>query len=121
MVDNYDITKRRESTTILTPLWKFFKSDFFQAVLAVIVVLAVIFALLWLVKTLDEKANPKGKYEMTYRVYYTKDNIKTYTIKHDYPIECGSSKGTNYINKIHDGKVIETNAPIEVIKYVRYK
>ena len=69
----------------------------------------------------DNKANPKGDYVLVYKVYYTPTNIKEYTIRHDRPIEVGSSKGSNYIHKHGEGKVIETSAPIEVVKYVNYQ
>ena len=67
------------------------------------------------------KDYPYGDYEMVYKVYYTPTNAKTYTIKHNRPIEMGSSKGTNYIRKYNEGMVIQTNAPIEIIKYVNYE
>lgn len=62
----------------------------------------------------------KGDYVLVYKVYYTSNNIKEYTIRHNKPIEVGSDRGTNYIKKVGEGTVIQTSAPIEVVKYINY-
>ena len=69
----------------------------------------------------DEKNYPYGNYELTYRVYYTPSTFVDYTVTHDRPIVIGSHKGTNYVKKHFGEYVIQTNAPIQKIKYVNYQ
>ena len=69
----------------------------------------------------DEKNYPYGNYELTYRVYYTPSTFTDYTITHNRPIYMGSNKGTNYIKKHRGEYAIQTNAPIQIIKYVNHK
>jgi hypothetical protein len=69
----------------------------------------------------DEKNYPYGNYELTYRVYYTPSTFVDYTVTHDRPIVIGSHKGTNYVKKRFGEYVIQTNAPIQKIKYVNHK
>jgi hypothetical protein len=69
----------------------------------------------------DEKNYPYGDYELTYRVYYTPSTFVDYTVTHDRPIVIGSHKGTNYVKKCFGEYVIQTNAPIQKIKYVNHQ
>lgn len=90
-------------------------------VCAVTVGASIVVGLFFILKHLDEKDYPYGNYEMTYRVYYTPNNIKEYTIKHNRPIEVYSNRGSNVVRKHNECTVIETSAPIEVVRYVKYK
>lgn len=90
-------------------------------VCALTVAASIIVGLFFIVKHLEEKNYPYGNYEMTYRVYYTTSHVKEYTIKHNRPIEVYSSKGSNVVKKYNGERVIETSAPIEVVRYVKYK
>ena len=95
---------------------------FFNSPISVIVLLLLLgFGFFAFVKHLADVRYPEGDYELVYKVYYTPNNIKQYTIRHNRPIEVGSSKGTNYIHKYNEGNVIQTSAPIEVVRYVNYK
>lgn len=90
-------------------------------VCAFTVAASIVVGLFFIVKHLEEKSYPYGNYEMIYRVYYTPSHVKEYTIKHNRPIEVYSSKGSNVVKKFNGEKVIETSAPIEVVRYVKYK
>ena len=74
----------------------------------------------WMIQS-DLKNYPYGNYEMTYRVYYTPSTFTDYTVTHNRPIYMGSHKGTNYIKKHRGEYAIQTNAPIQIIKYVNHK
>ena len=89
-------------------------------VCAFTILIGAVFGFFTFTKHLEEKNYPYGNYEMTYRVYYTTSHVKEYTIKHNRPIEVYSSKGSNVVKKFNGEKVIETSAPIEVVKYVKY-
>ena len=81
----------------------------------------VIFGIIKFLTYQDEKNYPYGNYELTYRVYYTPSTFVDYTVTHDRPIEIGSHKGTNYVKKHFGEYVIQTNAPIQKIKYVNHQ
>ena len=70
---------------------------------------------------LDRRDYPEGDYELVYKVYYTPNNVKQYTIRHNRPIQVGSQDGTNYVRKYNGGIVIQTSATIETVRYVNYK
>ena len=92
------------------------------AIITVILVSALIaVGFVKLAQYQDEKHYPYGEYEMTYRVYYSENNVKEYTITHNRPIYMRSSKGSNEIHKHGWGDVIETSAPIEIVRYVNHK
>lgn len=92
------------------------------AIITVILVSALIaVGFVKLAQYIDEKDYPYGEYEMTYRVYYSENNVKEYTITHNRPIYMRSSKGSNEIHKHGWGDVIETSAPIEIVRYVNHK
>ena len=98
----------------------------FNSYLGPITIALLVFALVLVVTVKleqyeDEKNYPYGEYEMTYRVYYSENNVKEYTITHNRPIYMRSSKGTNEIHKHDWGDVIETSAPIEIVRYVNHK
>ena len=88
---------------------------------AITIAASVVIGFFFIVKYLEEKNYPYGNYEMTYRVYYTTSHVKEYTIKHNRPIEVYSSRGSNVVKKYNGERVIETSAPIEVVRYVKYK
>jgi hypothetical protein len=90
-------------------------------VCAFTILIGAVFGFFTLIKHLEEKNYPYGNYEMTYRVYYTTSHVKEYTINHNRPIEVYSSKGSNVVKKYNGERVIETSAPIEVVRYVKYK
>lgn len=90
-------------------------------VCAFTVAVSILVGIFFIIARLEEKNYPYGNYEMTYRVYYTTSHVKEYTIKHNRPIEVYSTKGTNKVRKYNEGTVIETSAPIEVVRYVKYK
>jgi len=92
-------------------IWEFVKEDILPPVLGVFV-LGIIVCIGILATTSD-----KGDYEMTYKVYYSDNNVKEYTIKHYYPIISTSENGANIIRKKHGETVISTTATIEVVKY----
>ena len=110
---------------ILSELWamtkSFLTSGFMECIYTLLIGGGIIGGLIYFLNEKDKKDYPYGNYEMVYKVYYTPTNTKTYTIKHNRPIECSSNKGTNYVKKYHGDIVIETNAPIEVVRYVKYK
>lgn len=81
----------------------------------------VIFGTFKILEYQDEKKYPYGEYELTYRVYYTPSSFTDYTVTHNRPIEIGSHKGTNYVKKHFGEYVIQTNAPIQKIKYVNHQ
>ena len=69
----------------------------------------------------------EGEYTMVYKVYYSPNDARTYTIKNNWPISTYSSRGTNYIYKtkktplfkkmFKSENVFESSAPIEVVSY----
>lgn len=63
----------------------------------------------------------KGKYQMVYKVYWNSTNVKEYTINDTYPIHYYSRDGYNRIVDGDGATVIETTAPIEIVKYVKFK
>ena len=74
-------------------------------VCALTIAASIIVGLFFIIKHLEEKNYPYGNYEMTYRVYYTTSHVKEY----------------NVVKKFNGERVIETSAPIEVVRYVKYK
>lgn len=95
-----------------------FTTDGGQTILGFLVVASVIVGMVKFVQYQDEKNYPYGEYEMTYRVYYSENNVKEYTITHNRPIYVTSHRGSNEVHKHDLGNVIETSAPIEVVRYV---
>jgi len=121
---NNDIMKA-SSTNVFNKIGKMIWKGicaFFDSPISMVV---VIFLFGWGVYSFmtwfENYKSPKGDYVLVYKVYYTPTNIKEYTIRHDRPIEVGCSNGSNYVRKHGDGRVIETSAPIEVVKYVNYQ
>lgn len=102
----------------IRPFKWLFTTDGGQIILGFLVVASVIVGFVKFVQYEDEKNYPYGEYEMTYRVYYSENNVKEYTITHNRPIYMRSSKGSNEIHKHDWGDVIETSAPIEIVRYV---
>ena len=93
---------------------KFFDWDWSPLVFVILICVGLIGGISW---ATNEK---KGDYVLVYKVYYTPNNIKEYTIRHNKRIEVGSDRGTNYVRKVGEGIVIQTSAPIEVVKYINY-
>lgn len=93
----------------------------------VIGVLVIAFGLICGISRLVSPDYKKGKYTMVYKVYYSNNTARTYTITNDYPIGVESSRGTNWVATIKESAfppgtfrtstVFETNAPIEVVSY----
>jgi hypothetical protein len=119
------ILKREKETNVLVKMLKNIINGIVWFVKSPFIILPIFCFIMYAIYLLIEfkclKDYPYGDYEMVYKVYYTPTNAKTYIIKHNRPIKIGSSKGTNYIYKYNEGMVIQTNAPIEIIKYVNYK
>lgn len=112
------------STNIFVKMGKGIKKGiyaFFGSAWSVVfLVILILFMILKIIDYLDNKAYPEGNYEMVYRVYYTPTTVKEYKIRHNRPIVVGSDRGTNYIRKYNEGTIINTSAPIEIVKYVKY-
>jgi hypothetical protein len=100
------------------PIKWWFNSDLGAIITGILVIVLVIGGFIKFVQYEDEKNYPYGEYEMTYRVYYSENNVKEYTITHNRPIYVTSHKGSNEVHKHDFGNVIETSAPIEVVRYV---
>lgn len=113
---NSKIMTREKSTNIFKKIWDW---EGTSIIIPLIIVVAITFSIIKGLSYLNEKEHPYGNYEMTYRVYYTPTTYKDYTITHNRPIYVRSSKGTNYVRKYDEGTVIETSAPIEIVKYVK--
>ena len=105
----------------IRPFKWLFTTDGGQIILGFLVVASVIVGFVKFFQYEDEKDYPYGEYEMTYRVYYSENNVKEYTITHNRPIYMRSSKGSNEIHKHDWGDVIETSAPIEIVRYIKKK
>ena len=103
---------------IIRPFKWLFTTDGGQIILGFLVVVFILVGFVKFLQYEDEKNYPYGEYEMTYRVYYSENNVKEYTITHNRPIYMRSSKGSNEIHKHDWGDVIETSAPIEIVRYV---
>lgn len=119
------ITEKKAKTSIWKRLSKTADKVLHSFLFSTLILIIICFLFFWgvcsVLEWINEKDYPYGNYEMVYKVYYTQTNVKTYTIKHNRPITSGSDRGTNYIKKYNDGYVIKTNAPIEIVKYVKYK
>ena len=119
---NEDILKsNRESVS--KKIWKVWHAiwdwDGTGPIVFLLVACALFYGLVSFLMYKDEKNYPYGEYELTYRVYYTPSVYKDYTITHNRPIFIESQDGTNRVKKYNDGTVIETNAPIEKLRYVK--
>ena len=107
-----------------------FISNVLQAIGIIVIPVVLFLMILWGLSMALGTDYEKGKYTMTYKVYYP-DNVKEYTVTNDYPIGMSSYKGTNCIYKImenktikktfYEHKVISTTAPIEIINYTLIK
>lgn len=124
-IDNTLNTRGGEKVSMRKKIGKKIKtalSDFFNSIWSVLVVLSVVVGgLLSFTIYAYEQDNKEGRYEMVYKVYWTPNNVKEYTITNNRPIIMSSSNGSNKIYKKGEGTVVETNAPIEIIKYVKYE
>jgi hypothetical protein len=97
-------------------------SAFLDSAWSVVVFAAIVtYGIVTGIGYLDEKSYPEGDYELVYKVYYTPNNVKQYTIRHNRPITVGSEDGTNYVRKYDGGIVIQTSATIETVRYVNHK
>ena len=119
-----DVTKGR-NTNVFRKLGKSISHFFGETVAGFVLSLllmcgGVVFAICAFLVHMDNVQYPEGDYEMTYRVYYTPSNVKEYTVKHNRPILVSSHRGTNEVYLFDKGTIIETSAPIEVIKYVNH-
>ena len=57
-------------------------------------------------------------YTLKYKVYYSDNNVKEYTVSNSEGYRIGSNRGSNYIMDREKVSYIEdTSAPIEVISY----
>ena len=112
------------STNIFTKIgkgiWKGICAFFNSPWLFVVIPILFIGGMFALVQHNDYVQYPEGNYELVYKVYYTPNNSKQYIIRHNRPIIVSSSEGTNIVKKYNEGTVIETSAPIEVVRYVNY-
>ena len=127
MRTNDKILKEGPTTNIFKKAWEniihynIWEKEWFKGVLAFLVIVLFFSGIVGAFIYKDNKLYPHGDYELVYKVYYTPNHVKEYTMKHNRPIEVKSSDGTNYIYKKGEGRVLETNAPIEIISYKRYK
>lgn len=113
-----DITKG-ETTNRLKKRWEKIKEwEGWFLVVPSIIAIVILGAIGWLITYSENKNYPYGDYELTYRVYYDANNIKEYTVTHDRPIIIHSYEGTNEVYLYDKGTVIETNAPIEKVRYI---
>lgn len=113
-----DITKG-ETTNRLKKRWKKIKEwEGWLLIYLAIGTVVIVGAIVWIIDFDDKKNHPYGDYELTYRVYYDANNIKEYTVTHDRPIIIRSHEGTNEVYLYKKGTVIETNAPIEKVRYI---
>ena len=103
---------------MIRPFKWLFTTDGGHIILVLLVVISIFVGCVKFIQHIEEKDYPYGEYEMTFRVYYTEHNIKEYTVTHNRPIYMRSNKGTNEIHKYDGGNVIETSAPIEIVRYV---
>ena len=99
----------------------FFKSELFKFIVFIFILCGIVALALSYLVWQDRKDYPYGKYEMTYRVYYNENNVKEYTITHNRPIIVRSNRGSNEVYKYNSGIIVQTSAPIEVVKYVNHK
>lgn len=106
---------------IIERIMGFFRSESFKFILFLLVIGALCLSIGFFVEWIDEKSHPHGEYEMTYRVYYNENNVKEYTITHNRPIIVRSNRGSNEVYKYNSGIIVQTSAPIEVVKYVNHK
>ena len=113
-----DLTKRKKKSVIakmLRPLILFI----INPITVTIVICGLITCGIWkFLDYQDKKDYPYGEYELTYRVYYSPNNTKDYTVTHTRPIIVNSHRGTNEVYLYDKGTVISTSAPIEVVRYV---
>ena len=119
-----DITKG-DTTNVFRKLGKSISHFFGETVAGFVLSLllmcgGVVFAVCAFLIHMDNVNYPEGDYEMTYRVYYTPSNVKEYTVKHNRPIWVSSHRGSNEVYLYDKGTIIETSAPIEVVKYVNH-
>ena len=119
-----DVTKGR-NTNVFRKLGEnisyFFRETATGFVLSLLLMCGgVVFAVCAFIIHMDNVHYPEGDYEMTYRVYYTPSNVKEYTVKHNRPIWVSSHRGSNEVYLYDKGTIIETSAPIEVVKYVNH-
>lgn len=100
------------------PIKWWFNSVLGTIITVILVITLLIVGCIKFIQYEGEKEYPYGEYEMTFRVYYTEHNIKEYTVTHNRPIYMRSNRGSNDIHKYDGGNVIETSAPIEIVRYV---
>jgi hypothetical protein len=115
-----DITKGKNTnifTKMFRPLILFIINP---VIVSLIISILIVIGVFKFLNHLDEKNYPYGDYELTYRVYYSPSNIKDYTVTHNRPIWVSSHRGSNEVYLYDKGTVIETSAPIEVVKYVNH-
>ena len=115
-----DLTKRKKKSVIGKMLRPIILVVINPVTIAFILASLIIFGVCKFMYYMDEKAYPYGEYELTYRVYYTPSNVREYTVTHNRPIWFSSNKGSNEVYLYDKGTVIETSAPIEVVKYVNH-
>lgn len=99
-------------------------------IILIVIPTAIVFFILCGLSVVFGPDYEKGKYTMTYKVYYP-NNAREYTVTNDYPIGMDSYKGTNSIYKVtedrifvktfYEDKVISTTAPIEIVNYTFIK
>lgn len=99
----------------------FLKSELFKFIVFIFILCGIVALALSYLVWQDRKDYPYGEYEMTYRVYYNENNVKEYTITHNRPIIVRSNRGSNEVYKYNSGIIVQTSAPIEVVKYVNHK
>ena len=101
--------------------------EFFKLIFGISLFFIICFSfvqLLFLVVGPDYK---EGEYTMVYKVYYSSNDTRTYTVKNNWPISTYSSRGTNHIfetkkvplfkKMLSSQTVFESSAPIEVVSY----
>ena len=115
-----DITKGK-NTNIFAKMFRPLILFIINPITVTIVICGLIVCGLWKFMDYQDKKNyPYGDYELTYRVYYSPSNIKDYTVTHNRPIWVSSHRGSNEVYLFNKGTIIETSAPIEVVKYVNH-
>lgn len=104
--------------------------EFFSFIFGIICVLGIFAICVQGIFLLVGPDYKEGEYTMTYKVYYSPNDSRTYTIKNNWPISTYSSRGTNTVIKtiktpytkkmFRSQTVFESSAPIEVVSY-KYK
>ena len=101
--------------------------EFFKIIFGIIFFIFVVAISIQGIFLLVGQDYKEGEYTMIYKVYYSPNDTRTYTIKNNWPIDTYSYRGTNTVIKtiktpytkkmFRSQTVFESSAPIEVVSY----